>query len=177
MMDREKCEKTAEFLKTELMKSADFEGESVRVAEYRIEHSYRVANIGAKIALAEGLDVEKTYLACLLHDVGYAVEMKSEADYRNHGRIGARLARPFLRSLGYSEEAVNEMCYAIAIHVDDQADFEGERTPLALTVQDADNIDRCIGVITGAFRLHSRGSLWKKPFRGCQSSGSCPAEP
>lgn len=35
-----------------------------------------------------------------------------------------------------------EMCYGIAIHVDDQADFEGERTPLALTVGDADNIDR-----------------------------------
>ena len=40
------------------------------------------------------------------------------------------------------EKEVNEMCYGIAIHVDDKADFDGERTPLALTVADADNIDR-----------------------------------
>jgi len=45
-------------------------------------------------------------------------------------------------SLGYSDEEVNEMCFGIAIHVDDKADFEGERTPLALTIGDADNIDR-----------------------------------
>ena len=30
----------------------------------------------------------------------------------------------------------------IAIHVDDEADFEGERTALALTIGDCDNIDR-----------------------------------
>ena len=34
------------------------------------------------------------------------------------------------------------MCYGIAIHVDDEADFEFERTPLAMGVGDADNIDR-----------------------------------
>ena len=34
------------------------------------------------------------------------------------------------------------MCYGIAIHIDDEADFEYERTPLAMSVGDADNIDR-----------------------------------
>ena len=34
-------------------------------------------------------------------------------------------------------------------HVDDEADFDGERTPFALTVGDADNIDRF-----DAYRIH-----------------------
>lgn len=41
---------------------ASYKDNIPRMAEYRIEHSYRVANIGAEIALAEGFDIEK----CLL---------------------------------------------------------------------------------------------------------------
>ena len=141
-MDTDKLTKTAEFLKAELSKMAFYKDNNQRMADYRIEHSYRVANIGAQIAVAEGLDVEKTFLACLLHDIGYAVDYDTKGGYREHGRIGAGIARPFLLSLGYDAEGVNEMCYGIAIHVDDRADFAGERTPLALTVGDADNIDR-----------------------------------
>ena len=37
---------------------------------------------------------------------------------------------------------MNEICYGIAIHVDDKADFQWERTPFCETVGDADNIDR-----------------------------------
>ena len=129
-------------MKAELMKLTSYKDNIPRMAEYRIEHSYRVAHIGAEIAKAEGFDEERTVIACLLHDVGYSTDFQSEEDHRNHGRYGARIARPFLLSLGFSEEDTNEMCYGIAIHVDDQADFDGERTPLALTVSDADNIDR-----------------------------------
>lgn len=45
-------------------------------------------------------------------------------------------------SLGYSADEVEEMCYGIAIHVDDRTDFEGKRAPFTVTVGDADNIDR-----------------------------------
>lgn len=141
-MDKERISKTEAFLQTELRKLAGYKDNIDRMAEYRIEHSYRVAAIGAQIAVAEGFDVEKTYVACLLHDIGYAVDYDTKEAHREHGRIGAGIARPFLLSLGYSEADVNEMCYGIAIHVDDKADFEGERTPLALTIGDADNIDR-----------------------------------
>ena len=147
-MNAELLQKADLFLKTELKKMNSFidvdTGEKIieRMTDYRIEHSYRVANIGAGIALAEGFDVERTYLACLLHDIGYSVQFSFDKDYVNHGRYGAKIARPFFSSLGYSEKEVNEMCYGIAIHVDDKADFDGERTPLALTVADADNIDR-----------------------------------
>lgn len=81
-------------------------------------------------------------VACLLHDVGYALDFKGHDDHKNHGRYGAQIARSFLLGLGYIKEDAEEMCCGIAIHVDDQADFEFERTPLALSVSDADNIDR-----------------------------------
>lgn len=141
-MREEIIQKTDRFIRRELMKLAGYQDNTVRMAEYRIEHSCRVAHICAQIAKQEDLDEERAFVAGLLHDIGYSVDMPNEEAYLDHGRIGARIARPFLSELGYSEPEINEMCYGIAIHVDDKADFEGERTPLALTVQDADNIDR-----------------------------------
>ena len=110
--------------------------------EYRLEHSYRVANIAKDIAEAEGFDVTHAVIAGLLHDIAYCEEMQTREDKIDHGRRSAAIARPFLESLGLSADAVNEICYGIAIHVDDQADFEWKRTPFCETVGDADNIDR-----------------------------------
>ena len=81
-------------------------------------------------------------IAGLLHDIAYCEEMVTREDRINHGRRSAAIARPFLESLGLPADAVNEICYGIAIHVDDEADFEWERTPFCETVGDADNIDR-----------------------------------
>jgi len=110
--------------------------------DYRLEHSYRVANIAKAIAEAEGFDVTNAVIAGLLHDIAYCEEMETREDRMNHGRRSAAIARPFLESLGLSADAVNEICYGIAIHVDDEADFQWERTPFCETVGDADNIDR-----------------------------------
>ena len=110
--------------------------------DYRLEHSYRVANIAKAIAQAEGMDVTHAVIAGLLHDISYCEEMVTREDRLNHGRRSAAIARPFLESLGLSADAVNEICYGIAIHVDDEADFAWERTPFCETVGDADNIDR-----------------------------------
>lgn len=118
--------------------------------EYRIEHTYRVANIGRQIAEKEGFGVAEMVVACLLHDVSYCEDFgKDESGWKDHGRRSSHIARPFLRSLCLAEDRVNDICYGIAIHVDDEADFEGVRTPFALTVGDADNIDRF-----DAYRIH-----------------------
>ena len=110
--------------------------------DYRLEHSYRVANIAKTIAEAEGFDVTRAVIAGLLHDISYCEEMVTREDRMNHGRRSAAIARPFLETLGLSADAVNEICYGIAIHVDDEADFAWARTPFCETVGDADNIDR-----------------------------------
>ena len=134
-------EKTKAFLLQKFEESPYFQEHEERKI-YRLEHTMRVANLGEEIARAEGLDVEALVIACLLHDLGYCEGFKENEDGRDHGRRSAAIARPFLTSLGLAPEKIQEICYGIAIHVDDIADFEGERTPLALSVSDADNLDR-----------------------------------
>lgn len=117
--------------------------------KYRLEHTMRVANIGRQIAKGEGLDEEALVIGCLLHDLSYVGTFTSDDDWLNHGRNAAKMARPFLETLDLSQEKVEEICYGIAIHVDDEADFPGERSPLALSIGDCDNIDRF-----DAYRIH-----------------------
>ncbi len=132
---------TLEYLKQEFDQSAYFTAHPEH-REYRFRHSIRVANIGASIAEREGMDAEAMTIACLLHDVSYAHDFRSREDWENHGRTAAAIARKFLEQVEISEALKAEICYGIAIHVDDEADFEGERTAFAQTVGDADNIDR-----------------------------------
>jgi len=140
-MDSVKIERTMAFLREKLGENPWFR-EHPHEGAYRLEHSIRVANIGRKIALAEGFDVTEMVAACLLHDVSYCRHLVTNEDGREHGREAARIARPFLLRLGFPEDRVEDMCFGIAIHVDDEADFPGERTAFARSVGDADNIDR-----------------------------------
>ncbi len=136
-----KVKQTEEFLKLKLEESSYYKLHEDE-KRYRIEHSYRVANIGKEIAEKEGFNVEAIVISCLLHDVSYCLEYKNENDRINHGRYSAQIARPFLESIGIEKGLIDEICYGIAIHVDDKSDFEGERTPFAVSIGDADNIDR-----------------------------------
>ena len=162
MFDYELIKKTEKFLKETFEHATDFEQDDL---PYCIEHSYRVANIGREIALKEGFDETEMVIACLLHDIAYYEadgENRFWPAHREHGRRSAQIARPFLEELGLPEERIDDICYGIAIHVDDEADFEGERTPFAVTIGDADNIDRF-----DAFRLHemmSRDGFLEKTY-------------
>ena len=115
--------KTEKFL-SETFASSKYLQNNPADRDYRIEHSYRVANIAKNIANAEGFNETYAVIAGLLHDISYCEEMITREDRLNHGRRSAQIARPFLESLGLPTDAVNEICYGIAIHVDDHADFE-----------------------------------------------------
>jgi len=134
-------EKAVAFLRQKLKESPYFvqKPESER---YRLEHTFRVARIGREIARAEGLDEERVVLGCILHDVSYCRKFHGHEDWKHHGREAAKIARPFLTELGLAPDAVEEICYGIAIHVDNEAGYVGEATTVALTIGDADNIDR-----------------------------------
>ena len=148
-MDRELIRKTQDFLK-EKFDSAVYLNAHPDAKAYRLEHSFRVANIGLRIAGSEGFDETEAAIACLLHDVSYCEDF-GEDGWKDHGRRSAAIARPFLEALGLPRDRIEDICYGIAIHVDDEADFDGKRTPFALTVGDADNIDRF-----DAYRIHER---------------------
>ena len=107
--------------------------------DYRWLHTLRVTNIGKMLAEEEDGNIETVVIACLLHDIAW---FDDPVNHREHGRNGARLARPLLVELGYTEEEINAICYPIAAHVDDKADFEHPHTLEARIVSDADNIDR-----------------------------------
>lgn len=147
MLSREIIEKTEVFLKRKF-DAADYLNAHPEAKAYRIEHTYRVANIGRELALKEGFDETEMVIACLLHDVSYCEEF-GEKGWIEHGRRAAHIARPFLSELGLAEDRINDICYGIAIHVDEKADFPGERTPFALSIGAADNIDRF-----DVFRIH-----------------------
>ena len=140
MLKRDLITKTEEFVKRRF-DAAVYLNLHKDAKAYRIEHTYRVANIGKMIAESEGFDETEMVVACLLHDVSYCEEF-GENGWNDHGRRSAAIARPFLTELGFPADRINDICYGIAIHVDDKADFSGERTPFALSVGDADNIDR-----------------------------------
>ena len=140
MLNRELIEKTGAFLKQKF-DSAVYLNSKPEAKAYRIEHTYRVANIGREIARKEGFDETEMVIACLLHDISYCEDF-GENGWIEHGRRAAQIARPFLHELGLVEDRIQDICYGIAIHVDEKADFDGEKTPFALTVNAADNIDR-----------------------------------
>lgn len=140
-MDINLIAKTEAFLKETFAASTYLQSHPTD-RDYRLEHSYRVSNIAKIIAEAEGFDVTYAVIGSLLHDISYCEEMATREDRLNHGRRSAAIARPFLVSLGLPADAVNDICYGIAIHVDDEADFQWNRTPFCETVGDADNIDR-----------------------------------
>ncbi len=104
--------------------------------DYRWHHTLRVAQFGKVIAENEDVDLELVSAACLLHDVGW---FDTTADTnREHGRIGARISQAFLQSLGYVPEKVENICYSVASHVDE----DNPTTLEAKILSDADNVDR-----------------------------------
>ena len=119
MLSREIIEKTEVFLKRKF-DAADYLNAHPEAKAYRIEHTYRVANIGRELALKEGFDETEMVIACLLHDVSYCEEF-GEKGWIEHGRRAAHIARPFLSELGLAEDRINDICYGIAIHVDEKA--------------------------------------------------------
>ena len=67
IMDNEMIAGTEAFLRQTFADSAYFRN-NPKDRDYRLEHSYRVANIAKNIAEAEGFDVTHAVIAGLLHD-------------------------------------------------------------------------------------------------------------
>lgn len=109
---------------------------------YRFRHTLRVAELGRRIARAEGLSEDALVVGCLLHDLAYSEVMPDEAAWRGHGRRSAALARPFVETLALPDAEREALLFGIAIHVDDVSGFPGERSPLACSIGDCDNLDR-----------------------------------
>lgn len=143
--DRNSClQNISQYVQTYLKDSYDKRTEDDKInlhryllgTDYRWKHTLRVAQFGKVIAETETADEELVVAACLLHDLAW---FDTNADNNlQHGRIGAEKARPLLESLGYSQPQINNICYSIAAHVDE----DNPETLEAKVVSDADNVDR-----------------------------------
>lgn len=63
MLDRALTGKTEDFLKLKFDAAEHF-NDNPAAKDYRIEHTYRVANIGLEIARKEGFDETEMVIAC-----------------------------------------------------------------------------------------------------------------
>jgi uncharacterized protein len=119
--------------------------------KYRYDHSLRVTNIGLALCGEEDADKKITAIGCLLHDVG---KFDTE-DNMEHGRVSAKVARGFLETLDLTENEIDDICYAIAVHVDGKSGYDYEETLESKIVSDSDNIDRF-----GANRIQ-QSTIWE----------------
>ena len=134
-------EKTKQYLLRAFEQSEYYKDKPEEKA-YRLNHTFRVANIGKLIASTEDINEEALIIGCLLHDLSYVKDFTTKEEHINHGRESARMAREFVYSLDMKDHLKEELLYGVAIHVDDKSDFEGNRTVLAETISECDNIDR-----------------------------------
>lgn len=140
MIRTERIQKTEKVLRHEFENGRGFDYDWQRY--YRYEHSVRVANIGAYIAEQEGMDTEEMICACLLHDVAYFRGFRDRQEWLDHGRNSALIAKPVFEQLGFSDKQVEEMCFGISTHVDEEKDFPRPWTLFERTIRNADDIDR-----------------------------------
>ncbi len=106
---------------------------------YRWLHTLRVAQYGKRLAKIEGANVEQVIASCLLHDIA---KLSDECHTVEHGRVGERMVREFLKKLGYTKVERKNIRYAIASHVDGEAGFKHPHILEAKVLSDADKLDR-----------------------------------
>ena len=139
MRVKDRIEKIVNFAKEKKDKTISEKPELKDELIYRWQHTLRVVQYGKSLAEEEGANIEVVIAACLLHDIA---KLSNYSHKVEHGRVGARIARPFLQELGYARKDVENICFSIAAHVDGKADFEHPLTLEAKIVSDADKIDR-----------------------------------
>ena len=113
-----------------------------REGTHGFSHTERVFNLCMHIGREEGADLEVLALASLLHDVARPLESSGRVE--DHAVEGARIARSYLRSLGYPEDRIEAVAHAIEAHRFSRG--PEPRTLEAKILSDADKLD-AIGAI------------------------------
>lgn len=106
---------------------------------YRWLHTLRVAQYGKRLAKLEGANMEQVIASSLLHDIA---KLSDKCHTVEHGRVGEKMVRTFLKKLGYTKSERKNIRYAIASHVDGDAGFKYPHTLEAKILSDADKLDR-----------------------------------
>lgn len=125
-----------------------------------IHHVMRVYNLAMTLAKTENnVNLEILQAGALLHDIGSAKETEDSSGKIDHAVIGAEMAGPILKNLGFSDNDISHIQECILTHR-----YRTERkseTIEAKIVHDADKLD-AVGAIGIA-----RAFTWISKHNAC----------
>lgn len=114
--------------------------EQDRDSTHDIDHILRVYNLALTIAKSEkDVDLEILSAGALLHDIGAAKESNDPSGATDHAVVGAEMAGPILRELGFTEDKIKHIQNCILSHRY-RTDYRPE-TIEAKIVHDADKLE------------------------------------
>lgn len=118
---------------------APYDPSNPRIA-LKVAHTYRVANVAERVAIAEGMpadDVDLAWLCGLLHDMGRFEQVRRwntfrDADSASHARLGVDALFGLRERLGEPVSGTDADMPRIRDFVDDASEDELIRTAVAL---------------------------------------------
>jgi len=111
---------------------------------HNFDHVLRVYKFCLKLAESENVDFEVLQAAALLHDIGGGREIDDPSGKTDHAVVGAEMAKPILKNLGFSKEKIQHIQDCIISHR-----YKNNNKPKTLEAKilfDADKLD-AIGAI------------------------------
>jgi len=120
--------------KIKLNKIEEFVKEKLKDADYNhnLDHIKRTVNIAKFLALKENADLDVCIVAAWLHDIAQPIQEKV------HGGIGAEIAEPFLREIGFDSKFIEKVKHCIFCH--DTTNINKAKTIEAKIIYDADKL-------------------------------------
>jgi len=106
---------------------------------HSFDHVLRVYNVALNLAKGEDIDQDVLEAAVLLHDIGRVREENDTTGNIDHAVEGAKMARPILERLGFSEKQIGQIQDCIKSHRY-RNDYEPQ-TLEAKIIFDADKLD------------------------------------
>jgi len=119
---------------------------------HNMDHVMRVYNLAMKIAKKEKVDKEVIQAAVLLHDIGGPKERNDHTGKVDHAAESAKMAKPLLKELGYSDKKIKQILDCIMSHR--YRSNNRPKTKEAKIVFDADKLET-----VGAIGI-ARGFVW-----------------
>ncbi len=126
--------------------------EELSCSAHNMDHVERVYNLCLKLAEGEDVDMEVLKAAALLHDIARVREDDDHSGKTDHALLGAEMAAPILKGLGFPEGKIKHIQDCIITHR-----YRTGREPESLEARilfDADKLD-----IIGAVGI-ARSFMW-----------------
>lgn len=116
---------------------------------HSMEHVERVYALAETLAEGEDVDLDVIRVAALLHDIGNVREQEDRTGKTDHAVESVKMAKPFLRKLGYPKKKIAHIGDCILSHR-----YRTDREPETLEAKilfDADKLDSigAVGVARG----------------------------